>query len=71
MSDVAKSARDHLQPKAVMSDAELADWEKLPAAERRNRLRAAIDQGLKSGVSTRTLDEILDATLAERVHAKL
>ncbi len=54
-----------------MTDAELAIWEKLPAAERQARMRAAVDQGLNSGVSSRSLDEILDATLAERVHAKL
>ena len=35
-----------VQPKAVMSEAEIAAWEALPADVQLARLRAAIDSGI-------------------------
>ena len=60
-----------IQPKAVMSAQEIAEWEALPAAVQLERMRAAIDKGINSGVSDRTMDDILQAVLARHPNGQL
>ena len=60
-----------IAPAAVMTEAELAAWEALPADVQFARLRAAVDRVVASGVTTRTMDEILDGVLARHRDAKL
>ena len=60
-----------IQPKAVMSAREIAEWEALPAAVQLERMRAAIDKGINSGVSDRTMDDILQAVLARHPNGQL
>ena len=57
-----------VRPKAVMTDEELAAWEALPASVQLERLRAAIDEGVRSGVSDRGMDEILKTVLERHSH---
>lgn len=59
-----------VQPKSVMTDDELKAWEALPAAEQLARLRAAIDKGIASGTSSRSMDEILQSVLARHPNAR-
>jgi hypothetical protein len=49
---------DDVQPKAVMTPAELARWSELPAEEQLARLRAAIQRGIDSGPTDATMDQI-------------
>ncbi len=50
--------------RAVMSEDELKAWEALPPSVQLEKLRAAIDDGVKSGVSDRSMEDILSAVLA-------
>ncbi len=59
-----------IQPKAVMSAEEITAWEALPASEQLARLRAAIDKGINSPNSTRTMDQILEDVLARHKDAR-
>jgi hypothetical protein len=65
------SAANALEPRAVMTTADLAAWEALPLGERQARLRVALDKGIASGTSERTVDDILNAVLVSRVSAGL
>jgi hypothetical protein len=71
MSKTLTKITDDIVPKAVMTEAELAAWDVLPPAEKRVRLRAAIEKGMASGVSSRSMDDILDAALAKSANARL
>ena len=62
---------DGIEPKAVMSEEEIAAWSALPADVQLLRLRAAINQGIRSGVSVRTMDEILEGVLARHRNGEL
>ena len=62
---------DGIEPKAVMSEEEIAAWSALPADVQLSPLRAAIDQGIRSGVSERTMDEILEGVLARHRNGEL
>jgi len=57
--------------KAVMSDAEIATWERLPASEQLAQLRAAINYGVKSGVTDKNMDNVWEAALARNPDARL
>ncbi|MDZ4843754.1 MAG: hypothetical protein SH859_16645 [Hyphomicrobium aestuarii] len=57
--------------KAVMSDAEIAAWERLPASEQLAQLRAAIEHGVKSGVTDKSMDNVWEAALARNPDARL
>ena len=60
-----------IQPKAVMTAAEVAEWDALPVDIQLARLRAAIDKGITTGVSARTVDAILKGVLARHPNARL
>lgn len=47
-----------IEPSATMTKAEAEAWAALPAAEQLERLRRAIDKGVASGFSERTMDDI-------------
>ena len=60
-----------VQPKSVMSESELAAWAELSATEQLARLRAAIDKGMKSGISPRSVDDIVQSVLARYPNPKV
>ena len=60
-----------VRPKAVMTEEELKAWEALPPGVQLERLRAAIDEGVASGVSDRSMDDILKSVLARHPNAGL
>jgi hypothetical protein len=62
---------DDIQPKAVMSPVEQAQWGVLPPKARIARLRAAIERGVDSGPAHLTMDEIWARLRARHHDAKL
>lgn len=49
---------DDIQPKAVMSPEELNRWNALSPEQQLGRLRTAIAQGVESGTSDLSMDQI-------------
>ena len=49
---------DDIQPKAVMSSEELKRWDALAPDQQLARLHAAIQQGVESGSSDLSMDQI-------------
>ena len=64
-------AIDDVEPKAVMSEEEQARWAELPPGVQLERLRAALQRGAESGVSSRSMDDIWKKVLAEFPDARL
>ena len=60
-----------VQPKSVMSESELAAWAELSPTEQLARLRAAIDKGVKSGSSGKTMDDVWNEALRRQKNARL
>jgi hypothetical protein len=50
---------DDIMPSAATSDDELRRWHALPPSVRQQRLAEAIEQGFASGISTRSIDDII------------
>lgn len=50
---------DDIMPSAAPSDDEIRRWQVLPRDEQHRRLQKAIDAGFNSGISTRSIDEII------------
>ncbi len=48
-----------LMPSAAPSEEEIARWLALPREERERRVQRALEIGFSSGVSTRSIDEII------------
>jgi hypothetical protein len=62
---------DDVQPKAVMTPAELVRWNALPPDEQLARLRAAIQHGVESGPSDLTMEQIWARIRARHPDASL
>jgi len=50
---------DDIMPSAAPTEDEIRRWQALPRDEQLKRLRQAIDAGFDSGVSTRSIDDII------------
>jgi hypothetical protein len=50
---------DDIMPSAAPGEDQLRRWHALPRSVRQQRLAAAVEQGFASGVSQRTIDEII------------
>ena len=68
---MATITTDNIQPKAVMTPDEEARWNALPPEEQIARLRATIAQGMDSGTSPLSMDEIWARVRARNADAKL
>ena len=60
-----------IEPSAAMSDADLEVWQKLPPAEQLERLRRAIDRGVASGPSSKSMDDLWNEAMRRNPDAKL
>ena len=67
---MAAKTTDDIQPKAVMSPVEQAQWDALPPDEQLARLRSAIKRGVDSGPAHIVMDEIWARLRARYPHAK-
>lgn len=65
MTDV----KDDIMPSATPTEDEIRRWQALPRDEQLKRMQQALDEAFASGLSERTMDDIM-ATARERV-AKL
>ena len=54
-----KTITDDIMPSATPTDDEIRRWQALPRDEQQKRLQKAIEDGFHSGVSTRSIDEII------------
>jgi hypothetical protein len=64
---MAAKTTDDIQPKAVMSPHEQAQWDALPRQAQLARMRAAIESGVDSGPARVSMNEIW-ARLRARHH---
>ncbi|MEO0731075.1 MAG: hypothetical protein AAFY64_11890 [Pseudomonadota bacterium] len=61
--------KDDIMPSAAPTEDEIRRWQALPRDEQLKRMQRAIDEGLASGISERSMDDIKAA--AEARVAKL
>ncbi|MEL6216348.1 MAG: hypothetical protein AAFQ99_11815 [Pseudomonadota bacterium] len=61
--------KDDIMPSATPTEDEIRRWQALPRDEQLKRMQRALDEGLASGISERSMDDI-KATAKARV-AKL
>jgi hypothetical protein len=70
-TDAKAAQRPNIEPKAVMSAAELEEWDRLSPAEQLETLRAAIDRALTGGTTSATMDEIFEEALRRHPNARV
>jgi hypothetical protein len=58
-----------VEPKAVMTDAEIAAWDALPAAVQLERMRAAIDKGMDGPAAPLDMGGVWREALARQRNA--